>query len=991
MFKDIRVHANFNERTGYGVHASRFFPKLIDLVEKYQGEKDGEVHISLLDVVTASQTEARYSSPSILFTVWESTEYPAAFMEKLKNYDQLWVPSKWQKDCSVAQGIPEEFVKVVPEGVDPDVYKPLDLEWLMKFPRVDDYPLAQSFNFLHIGQWQPRKSTLEIIQSFLEAFPDNPNVRLQLSVDTLFPSDTYKTTEERLVANGINDSRISVIHFEERSEYVRRLQSAHCFVSCARSEGWGLPLIEAMATGIPAITSDFGGSTEYHDGAIRVPISKLIKPFGIYGNWDVPGKWAEPDYNELTKSMKYVYDFYSTCKERALKTSDIIRDKFSWDSAANKAFQVLEELSRRNVTKRNDTVTGVTDSEAEVRRFASKHGFEIVQMKKSSACFVIGTWPDSPEKVETLIETIGQVKSYGYPVIISTHYVIPKEVVDLVDYVIYEKNNILSGDWTPEYTRPDLKGSIESKRSSNPYHGVACLNAIRNAIDFARGKFSRINYLEYDCEVDLQEFMDKVGGNELPFTAVDYEDGNGIRTDIWSGLASFLDPYIPHINSWEEYASKCNDLDKQYPLEKWLMARMKENGVDDLINVVKIPVGNRYDQVDRNIWADDLFYYHFIDGAFLHIVGLSNKVYDVDFINLKTNDVEYSLKQKAGMWAKPNPKYFVPWKIQAKLDGEVKFNHILDLKGKRVLISLGSKALGDTIAWTPYLDEFRKKYECEVIASGWWQEIFDYPEIIFVKPGDRVENIHCGFAVGCFDNQPDKNPENWRSVPLQKVAADILGLDYHPVKAKFKEFPFWEKTAFVRKTVCFSEFSTMRNKLWNREGAWQKIIDYLNSIGYDPVSVSMEPSQLQGIVCHNGQSIQQTIQDIQNCDFYIGLNHGPAWIAYTLGKPVIMISGVSQEWNDFPNPYRISVDTGCEPCFNNTKIEIERGWEWCVNEDKYICTRNITETMVISMIERVREDLKNASSISETKNDDGDSGTPSVEAIQKEQGCAQNE
>jgi hypothetical protein len=69
-----------------------------------------------------------------------------------------------------------------------------------------------------------------------------------------------------------------------------------------------------------------------------------------------------------------------------------------------------------------------------------------------------------------------------------------------------------------------------------------------------------------------------------------------------------------------------------------------------------------------------------------------------------------------------------------------------------------------------------------------------------------------------------------------------------------------------------------------------------------------------------------------------------------------MISGVSEEWNDFPNPYRVSVDV-CRPgCFNDPSIPIDRGWDFCPRKKNYACTREITEEMVIETIDRLRKD-----------------------------------
>jgi autotransporter strand-loop-strand O-heptosyltransferase len=206
--------------------------------------------------------------------------------------------------------------------------------------------------------------------------------------------------------------------------------------------------------------------------------------------------------------------------------------------------------------------------------------------------------------------------------------------------------------------------------------------------------------------------------------------------------------------------------------------------------------------------------------------------------------------------------------------------------------------------------------------------------------------------VGCFDNQPDKNPNNWRTIPLQQVATDILGLEYIPLRAKLK----YESYCHAgngnppKPYICFSEFSTMRNKLWNREGAWQEVIGHLNSLGYDCVCISAEQSKLKGIVDHCGQSIEQTLTDISGASFYVGLNAGPTWLAYSLGIPIIMITGVSEPFNDPPNPYRIQIDV-CRPgCFNDPNLPIDRGWDWCPRGKDFACTREITTEMVIEII-----------------------------------------
>ena len=75
-----------------------------------------------------------YSGPKIGYNVWESTLQPQGFFNRLLEYDQLWVPSKWQKECTVKQGYPEEKIRVVPEGVDVNTFYPEEI----KHPETSD-------------------------------------------------------------------------------------------------------------------------------------------------------------------------------------------------------------------------------------------------------------------------------------------------------------------------------------------------------------------------------------------------------------------------------------------------------------------------------------------------------------------------------------------------------------------------------------------------------------------------------------------------------------------------------------------------------------------------------------------------------------------------------------------------------------------------------------------------------------------------------------
>jgi len=74
-----------------------------------------------------------YGGPKIAYNVWESTLQPEGFFNKLLEFDEIWVPSKWQQECTIKQGAPESMVKVVPEGVDVHTFFPEEVGRYIKF------------------------------------------------------------------------------------------------------------------------------------------------------------------------------------------------------------------------------------------------------------------------------------------------------------------------------------------------------------------------------------------------------------------------------------------------------------------------------------------------------------------------------------------------------------------------------------------------------------------------------------------------------------------------------------------------------------------------------------------------------------------------------------------------------------------------------------------------------------------------------------------
>ena len=305
------------------------------LYSNYSNEFEHDVNI-VLEETDHHYYYSSYKGPKIAYNVWESTLQPEHFFNKLKEYDQIWVPTKWQAECTIAQGMPADKVKVVPEGIDTSIF----------FPEpTNDYSDGR-FKFVVFGRWEYRKSTKEIIETFLKEFnPDEP-VDLIISVDNSFSGDGLETTENRLKHYGLEDSRIKIVNFPSREDYIDYLKNGHVFLSCARSEGWNLPLIEAMACGTPSIYSACSGQMEFAEGkGLPVKIlDELPAQDADYKGRLLTGNYYEPDYKDLAKVMRDAYVNYKQHKAKALEDAKIIHENFNWDKIAEIGKNTLQEF-----------------------------------------------------------------------------------------------------------------------------------------------------------------------------------------------------------------------------------------------------------------------------------------------------------------------------------------------------------------------------------------------------------------------------------------------------------------------------------------------------------------------------------------------------------------------------------------------------------------------------------------------------------------------
>ncbi len=248
-----------------------------------------------------------------------------------------------------------------------------------------------------------------------------------------------------------------------------------------------------------------------------------------------------------------------------------------------------------------------------------------------------------------------------------------------------------------------------------------------------------------------------------------------------------------------------------------------------------------------------------------------------------------------------NKQWFSDWEVILLENDELVYHHKTDLNGKSCFIKIDSYALGDTLAWIPYVDEFRIKHNCTVICSTFHNDLIkdSYPNILFVQPNLTISNIYYQTYIGASnDDNKIYSPTNMDFVPLQSIACNILGLDYKEKR------PILENTfnsyKHNKNYVCISEFASNDVKMWKEIDGWQKVVDYLVNLNYDVFVISKEKTSLKNIIDLSGNyPLSDRCTILKNAKLFIGVSSGLSWLAWSMGVHVLLISDVTPMNHEF--------------------------------------------------------------------------------------------
>lgn len=335
---------------------------------------------------------------------------------------------------------------------------------------------------------------------------------------------------------------------------------------------------------------------------------------------------------------------------------------------------------------------------------------------------------------------------------------------------------------------------------------------------------------------------------------------------------------------------------------------------------------------------------NFIQGAFCEILTDTTNKYLIKFS--ENDKIIHQSIINNNCYTKAYQQFFTKYQINIFNLSNLQeiYNNTLNLTHQKVYIHIDSKSLGDNIAWFPYVEEFRLKHNCKIVCSTFWNFLFknQYKEIEFVEPGTTVNDIYAMYEIGIFNNE-HKEPVDYKTIPLQQVASNVLGLEYKEIKPRINLNLKVKPNIPFKRYVCIATESTSKCKLWNNDVGWDKVVDYLISQNVTILHLGQNKSNIKGVINIYSKNLEEILFYIQNCLFFIGISSGLSWLAWALDKKVIMISGFTAAFNEF-QCLRIEAKINtCKNCWHEFVFDdaARNDWNWCPRNKDFECSKSI--------------------------------------------------
>ncbi len=274
---------------------------------------------------------------------WEFGAVPRDWLQSIERHvDELWVPSEHVRRMYLNAGVDPERVVAIPNGVDLDVFT----------PEGERRPLPDGIRFLFVGGLIMRKGPDVLLSAWREAFAGRDDVTLVIK--DFGAGGIYAGGDRDAIRAHVESGELPrIVLLDEElttAEVATLYRSCDVLVHPYRGEGFAMPVLEAMACGLPVITTAGGPTDEFcpPEAAWRIRSRRVEFPHEQVDMLPTAGRpWMlEPEHDDLVRLLREAAD---DAEERTRRGAQgrIAARALSWDAVAARYESRISELARR--------------------------------------------------------------------------------------------------------------------------------------------------------------------------------------------------------------------------------------------------------------------------------------------------------------------------------------------------------------------------------------------------------------------------------------------------------------------------------------------------------------------------------------------------------------------------------------------------------------------------------------------------------------------
>lgn len=277
---------------------------------------------------------------------WEFGHLPVDWIAPLRDrVDEIWAPSNYVRDVNIKSGVPGEKIQVIPWGVDDQFFH------AEAPPRF--LPTEKQFKFLWVGGTIARKGFDVLLKAYLEEFTAEDDVCLVIKDVGHKTVYRYGNFREQIFAAQSDPAAPEIVYFDDDytpGQLASLYAACDCLPAPYRGEGFGLPILEAMACGTAVIVPEGGPTDDFVDTSCGYLLpSKFIEsqhPDTLCG----PPLEIEVEVADLRSTMRTAATDRQENFGKGEAGAKRVAESYSWRQIAAQMKERIQSLTKTEPT-----------------------------------------------------------------------------------------------------------------------------------------------------------------------------------------------------------------------------------------------------------------------------------------------------------------------------------------------------------------------------------------------------------------------------------------------------------------------------------------------------------------------------------------------------------------------------------------------------------------------------------------------------------------